>query len=100
MHVEVFENTFSYLLQAQWTKGKLNCPKCQGRLGSFDFITPNKTQMSKGVFSPIQVAKNRVDCESTKPIIDKLKQVGAILHVCGLHLITPVHLDKSVRNIK
>ncbi|XP_072034703.1 uncharacterized protein [Amphiura filiformis] len=64
------------IIEAQWTKGKLNCPKCHGRLGSFDFITPNKTQLSEAVFSSIQIIKNRVDCEPTKSIIDRVQKIN------------------------
>merc|ERR1712020_605809 len=40
--------------EAGWTKGRLNCPQCQSRLGGFDFIS--------GADYPVHLIKSKVDC--------------------------------------
>lgn len=62
-----------FLLQFQWKKGKLSCPKCHGRLGSFDFVTPYKLQDSSKKVSHIHVMRSRVDCESSSPVVARIR---------------------------
>ncbi|BES99258.1 Hypothetical protein NTJ_12075 [Nesidiocoris tenuis] len=47
--------------QAQWIKGKLNCSKCQARLGSFDFVSGRKCTCGQSVLPPVHLIKNKVD---------------------------------------
>ncbi|KAJ8311930.1 hypothetical protein KUTeg_010537 [Tegillarca granosa] len=47
--------------KCQWTKGKVNCPKCKGRLGSFDFLSSGKCSCGKSVLPSIHILQNRVD---------------------------------------
>lgn len=53
---------FLFQLQASWTKGKVICPKCGGRLGSFDFLKSMKCFCKGYIVPSIHIARNRVDC--------------------------------------
>ena len=44
---------FCLTFQAAWTKGRLNCPKCQCRVGGFDFVG--------GSDHPVHLIKSKVD---------------------------------------
>ncbi|XP_072173583.1 uncharacterized protein [Diadema setosum] len=57
----------------QWKRGKLLCPKCNGRVGSFDFVTPYKLHCATEKPSRIHIMRNRVDCESSSPIIARIR---------------------------
>ncbi|KAK9509348.1 hypothetical protein O3M35_006686 [Rhynocoris fuscipes] len=48
--------------QAGWLKGKLVCPKCALRLGSFNFISGRKCTCDKYVLPPVHIIKSKVDC--------------------------------------
>lgn len=61
------------LNEFQWKKGKLSCPKCNGRLGSFDFVTPYKLHCGSQRSSRIHIMRSRVDCESSSPIIARIR---------------------------
>ncbi|KAK6635520.1 hypothetical protein RUM44_000772 [Polyplax serrata] len=50
--------------KANWTKGKICCPNCQGRLGSFDFVSGNKCQCSSYILPPVHIVKCKVDCRN------------------------------------
>ncbi|XP_021377831.1 uncharacterized protein LOC110465947 [Mizuhopecten yessoensis] len=50
---------------AMWTKGKLLCPKCEGRLGSFDFTKTVKCACGKFTVPPIHILQCRIDQVST-----------------------------------
>lgn len=41
--------------QSSWTKGKLHCPSCQTKVGSFDFVGDNSQ------ISPVHLVKSKVD---------------------------------------
>lgn len=41
--------------QSSWTKGKLHCPTCQTKVGSFDFVG------DKSQSSPVHLVKSKVD---------------------------------------
>lgn len=56
-----------------WVKGKLYCPTCSARLGSFDFVTGAKCDCGEFVLPPIHLSKSRIDC-------DQAQQTQAILH--------------------
>ncbi|XP_026481202.1 E3 ubiquitin-protein ligase RNF180-like [Ctenocephalides felis] len=59
------ENLPSWMLSAietsQWTKGKINCPKCGIKIGSFDFVSGNKCECAEYVIPPIYVIKSKTD---------------------------------------
>lgn len=59
------DNTPQWIYQALtegcWNKGKLYCPKCQGRIGSFDFISGNKCPCGQFTLPPLHVHCCRVD---------------------------------------
>ena len=42
-------------------KGKITCPKCGGRLGSFNFTQPRKCAGTNSVAQPVWLMKSRVD---------------------------------------
>ncbi|XP_063067184.1 E3 ubiquitin-protein ligase RNF180 [Engraulis encrasicolus] len=50
--------------QARWTVGKLNCPFCGARLGSFNFV--NCSRCPCGQEDVVHVSKSRVDHDSRK----------------------------------
>ena len=45
----------NFNLQSSWTKGKLHCPSCQTKVGSFDFVGDNSQ------ISPVHLVKSKVD---------------------------------------
>ncbi|KAI8503088.1 hypothetical protein Bbelb_189090 [Branchiostoma belcheri] len=55
------------ITQVQWTKGRLLCPKCAGRLGSFDFVSLVKCPCGDQVFPPIHIQRCRVDVDKLSP---------------------------------
>lgn len=59
--------------KATWTKGKVNCEKCGGRLGSFDFTNIKLCQLCGGHdVSAVHIQKNRVDLMTHVPMAAKL----------------------------
>ncbi|XP_061409294.1 E3 ubiquitin-protein ligase RNF180 [Lethenteron reissneri] len=65
------ENVPSWLTtemdRGQWTKGKLHCPHCGGRLGSFNFVIPSRCLCGEYMVPAVQICKSRVDYELTSP---------------------------------
>ncbi|KAL0269726.1 UNVERIFIED_CONTAM: hypothetical protein PYX00_007361 [Menopon gallinae] len=57
----------SLVNEANWTKGKVNCPKCNSRLGSFDFISGTQCQCGSHTLPPVHVVKCKVDCRVQMP---------------------------------
>jgi len=51
----------SYLFQEDWQKGKLSCPNCNLRVGSFDFVGGMKCPCKKYVLPQIHLVKSKVD---------------------------------------
>lgn len=45
----------------QWSKGKLNCKNCLGRIGSFDYISGKKCDCSIFVLPPVRLIKSKID---------------------------------------
>lgn len=46
---------------AEWSKGKLNCPHCDARIGGFDFVSGSKCQCSRCLLQPVRIIKSKVD---------------------------------------
>ncbi|XP_012272297.1 E3 ubiquitin-protein ligase RNF180 [Orussus abietinus] len=44
-----------------WVKGKIQCPHCHCRLGSFDFVSQTKCDCGEFVLPPIWIIHQRVD---------------------------------------
>ncbi|PSN55505.1 E3 ubiquitin-protein ligase [Blattella germanica] len=44
-----------------WQKGRLNCPKCGGRVGGFDFISGHKCGCGEHVVPSVHVVRSKVD---------------------------------------
>ncbi|XP_019622247.1 PREDICTED: E3 ubiquitin-protein ligase RNF180-like [Branchiostoma belcheri] len=87
------------ITQVQWTKGRLLCPKCAGRLGLFDFVSPVKCPCGDQVFPPIHIQRCRVDVDKLSPKHVPKTQQGEKLplkmcetkeQACGL-LLTSEH---------
>lgn len=58
--------------QGNWIKGKLLCPTCNNRIGSYDFVSGS--QCTCGIVLPsIHVVKSKVDFEQ-KSEIDNIKE--------------------------
>ncbi len=49
-----------------WTKGKLFCPTCQCRIGSYDFVSGAKCSCGSHVLPPLHVVSSKLDCESKR----------------------------------
>lgn len=47
--------------EKDWMKGRLNCPKCGTRIGSFDFTSGTKCRCTNSVLPSIQLIKTKVD---------------------------------------
>ncbi|ODM96290.1 hypothetical protein Ocin01_10390 [Orchesella cincta] len=47
--------------QGKWVKGKIQCPKCDARLGSYNFISGMKCPCGSQVVAPIHIVKSKVD---------------------------------------
>ncbi|GAB6028095.1 hypothetical protein CHUAL_002315 [Chamberlinius hualienensis] len=47
--------------EANWIKGKVLCPKCKSRLGSFDFVSGSKCSCGNCVLPPVHIVKAKVD---------------------------------------
>ena len=47
-------------LQSGWTKGRLNCPHCQCRIGAFDFVSGGGGG-GGGLDQAIHLVKSKVD---------------------------------------
>lgn len=50
--------------QANWIKGKLTCPKCNGRIGSFDYVCGSKCQCGDYVLPAVHVVRGKIDCDT------------------------------------
>lgn len=44
-----------------WQKGRLNCPNCDARIGSFDFTSGMRCPCQKCVLPGIKLIKSKVD---------------------------------------
>nr|XP_047139757.1 E3 ubiquitin-protein ligase RNF180 isoform X2 [Hydra vulgaris] len=59
--------------EAEWTKGKLYCPNCKARIGSFDFINIIPCECGAETIPAIYCVKSKVDHKKSKmPVIDSL----------------------------
>ncbi|KAJ8933210.1 hypothetical protein NQ314_014157 [Rhamnusium bicolor] len=45
----------------KWSKGRLNCPYCDSRVGGFDFVSGAKCTCSIYVLPSIHIIKSKVD---------------------------------------
>lgn len=50
-----------FLFQGNWLKGKLICPNCNLRVGSFDFVSGMKCLCKKYLLPQIHLVKSKVD---------------------------------------
>ncbi|XP_021957722.1 E3 ubiquitin-protein ligase RNF180 isoform X1 [Folsomia candida] len=47
--------------KGDWTKGKIMCPKCEARIGSYSFVSGFKCPCGSRVVPPIHIVKSKVD---------------------------------------
>lgn len=50
----------------EWTKGKLNCPNCEARVGSFDFVSTSACECGSRTLPAVHLVKSKVDAYSQK----------------------------------
>ncbi|CAH3154797.1 unnamed protein product [Porites lobata] len=67
--------------EAQWTEGKIYCPKCKSRIGAFDFIHGIQCNCGKFTIPAIWIQKSRVD------------HVLPNSQITNLHIRYPVSFD-------
>ncbi|KAK7096220.1 E3 ubiquitin-protein ligase RNF180-like [Littorina saxatilis] len=71
------------IIQACYTRGKVLCPKCQGRLGSFDFVkSARKCGCGQTTLPPVHLLRDRIDITDTS----------------RHHWITLPSVDRSLKN--
>ncbi|KAI9559925.1 hypothetical protein GHT06_013932 [Daphnia sinensis] len=46
---------------SSWTKGKIVCPSCDARLGTFDFLSGQKCQCQHYVLPSVRLTSSKVD---------------------------------------
>ncbi|KAG8229043.1 hypothetical protein J437_LFUL007598 [Ladona fulva] len=51
----------SVIEEAGWTKGKLHCPVCHCRVGTFDFVSGGHCPCQLCVIPPVHLIKSKVD---------------------------------------
>ncbi|XP_050521715.1 E3 ubiquitin-protein ligase RNF180-like [Daktulosphaira vitifoliae] len=51
----------NYVEEGDWQKGKLICPNCNLRVGSFDFVSGMKCQCKQFLLPQIHLVKSKVD---------------------------------------
>ena len=56
--------------ESGWTKGRLNCPSCQNRVGNFDFVSGSEHQ--------IHLIKSKVDFwrKAGASLTDNVQSIG------------------------
>ncbi|XP_043489154.1 E3 ubiquitin-protein ligase RNF180-like [Polistes fuscatus] len=47
--------------QTSWTKGRLNCPFCNTRLGSFNLVIDTKCNCGTCIMPPIRLIRSKLD---------------------------------------
>ncbi|XP_078040313.1 E3 ubiquitin-protein ligase RNF180-like [Augochlora pura] len=47
--------------QESWTKGRLNCPHCNNRIGSFNFVNELKCSCGQFVTPSVRITSSKVD---------------------------------------
>ncbi|XP_076281766.1 E3 ubiquitin-protein ligase RNF180-like [Lasioglossum baleicum] len=47
--------------QESWTKGRLNCPYCNNRIGSFNFVNEQKCNCGQFITLPVRITNSKVD---------------------------------------
>ncbi|XP_065207562.1 E3 ubiquitin-protein ligase RNF180-like [Planococcus citri] len=47
--------------EAEWQKGKLKCPFCEARIGSFDFISGPKCPCRKHLLPTVHIVRSKSD---------------------------------------
>nr|XP_053654121.1 uncharacterized protein LOC128703468 isoform X1 [Cherax quadricarinatus]XP_053654122.1 uncharacterized protein LOC128703468 isoform X1 [Cherax quadricarinatus] len=47
--------------ESSWTKGKIHCPGCQARLGSFNFVSGSQCACGSHILPQVHILKSKVD---------------------------------------
>ncbi|XP_028131334.2 E3 ubiquitin-protein ligase RNF180 isoform X1 [Diabrotica virgifera virgifera] len=45
----------------EWSKGRINCPNCDSRIGSFDYVSGQKCACFTNLLPPIHFIKSKID---------------------------------------
>ncbi|XP_018495533.1 E3 ubiquitin-protein ligase RNF180 [Galendromus occidentalis] len=56
-----------------WIKGKLHCPFCSLRIGSYDFVSGKQCDCGSHVLPPIHIVKSKVDHENPQLLREALE---------------------------
>ncbi|CAH2000222.1 unnamed protein product [Acanthoscelides obtectus] len=48
----------------QWSKGRINCPYCDSRIGNFDFVSGSRCECSNSYLPPVHLIKSKIDLVS------------------------------------
>jgi hypothetical protein len=48
-------------LQDGWVKGRLRCPRCNGRVGGFDFVSGQKCACGLCVLPAVHLIRSKLD---------------------------------------
>ncbi|MPC44270.1 E3 ubiquitin-protein ligase RNF180 [Portunus trituberculatus] len=59
--LQAIEELFQVTPQSSWTKGKVYCPACQARLGSFNFVSGSQCACGSHVLPQAHILKSKVD---------------------------------------
>ncbi|KAH1003500.1 hypothetical protein HUJ04_003419 [Dendroctonus ponderosae] len=49
------------IVENEWIRGRLHCPKCQARMGAFDFVSRQKCECGQTFLPAVHIIKSKVD---------------------------------------
>lgn len=49
------------VVENEWIRGRLHCPKCQARMGAFDFVSRQKCDCGQTFLPAVHIIKSKVD---------------------------------------
>lgn len=47
--------------ESEWTRGRLNCPKCHARLGAFDYVSGSRCECNEKILPPVHIIMSKID---------------------------------------
>ncbi|XP_057667232.1 E3 ubiquitin-protein ligase RNF180-like [Diorhabda carinulata] len=45
----------------EWSKGRIYCPKCDSRIGAFDYVSGQKCNCLNNLLPPVHIIKSKID---------------------------------------